>query len=240
MKSIIIELKKYKHTYILEIMPFVGVLGALYSFANFLFRKDSLLSLPLHPMDILLTQLYGVIMMLNMFGIIIITTAAYNLEFHNHAIKNFYLLPFKISHIFRNKFFILLFFVAICALLQDISLYIIGFKYLPANTFEPFTLINYSIYCFFSTLPVFSFMLMISSILENIWLTLGVGVIGFFSGMTMSISKFNIFLINPFVLMIRPSVDYSADINILILIISIVETFIFFFSGYFLSMNKKI
>ena len=40
----------------------VGVLGAAYAFVNFIVRKDTLLNLPLAPMDVLLTQLYGMIM----------------------------------------------------------------------------------------------------------------------------------------------------------------------------------
>ena len=36
-------------------------------------RKDTLLNLPLAPMDVLLTQLYGMIMVLNLFGIVVAT-----------------------------------------------------------------------------------------------------------------------------------------------------------------------
>lgn len=71
MRNLTIELKKCKRTGILEVLPIIGLLGALYAFANFTVRKDVLLNLPLPPMDVLLTQLYGMIMVLNMFGIIV-------------------------------------------------------------------------------------------------------------------------------------------------------------------------
>ena len=80
MRSLTIELKKCKRTGILEVLPIIGLLGALYAFANFIVRKDVLLNLPLPPMDVLLTQLYGMIMILNMFGIIVATTLTYNIE----------------------------------------------------------------------------------------------------------------------------------------------------------------
>ena len=107
MKNLIVELKKSKRTGVLEVLPIVGLLGALYSFANYIVRKDVLLNLPLPPMDVLLTQLYGMIMVLNMFGIIVATTLAYNMEFQGNAIKKMYMLPFKTSSIFKNKFYIL-------------------------------------------------------------------------------------------------------------------------------------
>lgn len=59
----------------------VGILGAAYALVNFIVRKDTLLNLPLAPMDVLLTQLYGMIMVLNMFGIIVAACMIYNMEF---------------------------------------------------------------------------------------------------------------------------------------------------------------
>ena len=61
MKNLTVELKKCKRTGILVVLPLVGLLGALYAFINFIVRKEVLLSLPLPPMDVLLTQLYGMV-----------------------------------------------------------------------------------------------------------------------------------------------------------------------------------
>lgn len=80
MKTLAIELRKGKRTGVIPVLLAVGVLGAAYAFVNFIVRKDTLLNLPLAPMDVLLTQLYGMIMVLNLFGIVV---AAY------------YLLPFS-------------------------------------------------------------------------------------------------------------------------------------------------
>ena len=62
-------------------MPALGLLGGAYALLNFIVRKDTLLSLPLAPMTILLTQLYGMIMTLNLFGIIVAACMIYNMEF---------------------------------------------------------------------------------------------------------------------------------------------------------------
>ena len=196
MRNLTVELKKCKRTGILVVLPLVGLLGALYAFANFIVRKDVLLNLPLPPMDVLLTQLYGMIMVLNMFGIIVATTLTYNIE---------------------------------C---------IIGNIFLPSGTFELLTLVKYTGYCFVSTLPVLAFMLLVSSRCENIWFTLGIGVAGFFSGMAMSLSDIAIFLINPFVLMMKPAVASTASIDMKVLILGFVETIIFFMVGWYLGKIK--
>lgn len=67
MKTLAIELRKEKRTGVIPVLLAVGVLGAAYAFVNFIMRKDTLLNLPLAPMDVLLTQLYGMIMVLNLF-----------------------------------------------------------------------------------------------------------------------------------------------------------------------------
>ena len=71
MRALVIELRKEKRTGVIPVLLAVGILGAAYAFVNFLVRKDTLLNLPLAPMDVLLTQLYGMIMILNLFGIVV-------------------------------------------------------------------------------------------------------------------------------------------------------------------------
>ena len=71
MRTLVIELRKSKRTGVIPLMIAVGIAGAAYAFINFIVRKDTLLNMPLAPMDVLLTQLYGMIMVLNMFGLIV-------------------------------------------------------------------------------------------------------------------------------------------------------------------------
>ena len=80
MNALAVELRKEKRTGVIPLLPAVGILGAAYAFLNFLVRKDALLGLPLAPMDVLLTQLYGMLMVLNMFGIIVAACMVYNMQ----------------------------------------------------------------------------------------------------------------------------------------------------------------
>ena len=107
MKTLIIELKKEKRTGIILLMPTLGLLGGAYALLNFIVRKDTLLSLPLAPMTILLTQLYGMIMTLNLFGIIVAACMIYNIEFKGNAVKKMYVLPIHVPAMYLCKFLIL-------------------------------------------------------------------------------------------------------------------------------------
>ena len=77
MNALAVELRKEKRTGVIPVLLAVGILGAAYAFVNFIVRKDTLLGLPLPPMDVLLTQLYGMIMVLNMFGIVVAACMVY-------------------------------------------------------------------------------------------------------------------------------------------------------------------
>ena len=61
MRALSIELRREKRTGVIPLMLAVGILGAAYALVNFIVRKDTLLNLPLAPMDVLLTQVYGMI-----------------------------------------------------------------------------------------------------------------------------------------------------------------------------------
>ena len=104
MRTLVIELRKSKRTGVIPLMIAVGIAGAAYAFINFIVRKDTLLNMPLAPMDVLLTQLYGMIMVLNMFGLIVAVCIIYNMEFKGSAVKKMYMLPMNVPTMYLCKF----------------------------------------------------------------------------------------------------------------------------------------
>ncbi len=199
----IIELRKEKRTGVIPALLAVGVLGAAYAFVNFMVRGDALLRLPLAPMDILLTQLCGMLIVLNVFGIVVAACMVYGMEFKGHAMKKMYLLPIRASGIYFCKFLLLtgMFFVAV--LLQNVALLHIGASRLPEGAFV--------CYPFLTALPVLSFMVLAASRFENMWVPLGIGVGGFLSGMALANADTPLLLLHPFVVMLRPAVAMSAQ-----------------------------
>lgn len=239
MNILAIELRKERRTGVIPVMLAVGVLGAAYAFVNFVVRKDTLLALPLPPMDVLLTQLYGMIMVLNMFGIIVAACMIYNMEFKGNAIKKMYMLPVRVPGIYLCKFMILTVMLLAAISIQNLALAKIGMTDLPEGTFEPVTLVWFAVYSFITSMPVLSFMLMVSSRCANMWVPLGVGVAGFLSGMALANADIGVLMIHPFVVMLKPAVAMSAQPNITVTIVSLLETILFLSAGLWMAGNKR-
>lgn len=123
MSTLLIEFYKEKRTGVIPVLLAAGVLGMLYAFVNFIVRKETLLNMPIPPMDILLTQVYGMIMILNMFAIVVATCIGYNMEFSGNAVKKMYMLPISIAKIYFSKFLILAIALIIAIILQYLALY---------------------------------------------------------------------------------------------------------------------
>ncbi|MCD8154770.1 MAG: ABC transporter permease [Clostridiales bacterium] len=239
MRTLAIELRKEKRTGIIPLMLAVGVLGAAYAFVNFIVRKDTLLHLPLPPMDVLLTQVYGMIMILNMFGIIVAACMIYNMEFKGNAVKKMYMLPMSVPAMYLCKFLILTVLLLIAVCFQNMALAAIGIKDLPQGTFEAQTLISFAGYSFLTAMPVLSFMVFVSSCFENMWVPLGIGVAGFLSGMALATSDIAGVLVHPFVVMLKPAVAMSAQPDMTVITVSLAETILFLCVGLWTTKTKR-
>ena len=190
-------------------------------------------------MDILLTQLYGMIMILNMFGIVVAACMIYNMEFQGGAIKKMYMLPVRMSEIYLCKFLILTVLLLIAVALQNLALVKIGITDLLHGTFEIRMLLQFAVYSFLTPMPVLSFMLLISSRFENMWIPLGIGVAGFLSGMALANSDSYFLMAHPFVVMLKPAVAMSAQPNEIALRIAVLETLLFLAVGLWMAEHKR-
>ncbi len=239
MRTFMIELRKEKRTGVVSVLLAVGILGALYVFANFIVRKDTLLKMPLPPMDVLLTQLYGMIVVLNMFGIVVAACMVYNMEFKGNAIKKMYMLPISVPGMYLCKFLILSAMLFVAVALQNLALVQIGMTDLPQGAFEMGALIKFAGYSFITSMPVLSFMVLVSSRFENMWIPLGIGVAGFLSSMALANVNLDLMLIHPFVIMLRPAVAMSAKPDITVAIAAVVASLLFLGIGLWMAKNLR-
>lgn len=239
MNALWMELRKEKRTGIISVLLAVGVLGAAYAFVNFIVRKDTLLNLPLAPMDVLLTQLYGMIVVLNMFGIVVASCMAYNMEFKGNAVKKMYMLPVSVPGMYLCKFLILTVMLFTAIILQNLALAQIGMTDLPQGSFEMMAVIRFAAYSFITSMPVLSFMLFISSRFENMWVPLGVGVAGFLCGMALANSDMDILMAHPFVVILKPAVAMSAQPDGTVIMVSLMETLLFLAVGLWMAKNLR-
>lgn len=239
MSILSVELQKEKRTGVIPVLSAVGILGAAYAFVNFIVRKDTLLNLPLAPMDVLLTQLYGMIMVLNLFGIVVAACMAYNMEFKGNALKKMYTLPVSVPGMYLCKFLIVTFMLLAAITLQNLALAKIGMTDLPQGSFESQVLLRFAAYSFITSMPAVSFMLLISSRSENMWVPLGAGVAGFLSGMALANTDTDLLMIHPFVVMFKPAVSMSACPDTTVIIFSLIETFLFLAVGLWITKNLR-
>ena len=238
MNSLMIELRKEKRTGVIPVLFAVGILGAAYAFVNFMVRKETLLSLPLDPMDILLTQLYGMIMVLNLFGVVVAACMIYNMEFKGNAVQKMYMLPVSVPSMYFSKFVIMTVMLLFAVALENAALARIGMVELPQGTFSMRAVVSFSLYSFITTMPTLSFMLLIASRFENMWIPLGVGVTGFLSGMALATADAALLMVHPFVVLLKPAVAMSAQPNVSVVVMSVVETVLFLSVG--LWMAKRL
>ncbi|MCC8078716.1 MAG: ABC transporter permease [Oscillospiraceae bacterium] len=231
MKTLSFELRKQRRSGVLPLMLAVGVLGAVCELVCFAVRGDTLLALPLPPTDMLLTQLGGMTALLNMLGLTAAVCAVYAIEFSGGAARKMYTLPVSAPAVFFCKFVILaaLFLAAVC--LQYAALAALGAHYLPRGELDARALAVFAAYSFLASLPVLSLMLFAASRLENMWMTLGVGVAGFLSGMALTASGGAAALLHPFALMLHLAAALVAEAEAGVVAAAEAETLVFLFAG---------
>lgn len=239
MSALSIELRKERRTGIVFVLLAIGVLGALYACANFLVRGEVLLGMPLDPMDILLTQLYGMIVVINMFGIIVAACMIYGMEFKGDAIKKMLVMPMQMPSMYVSKFLVLAVGLLIAVAMQNGVLALIGASSLPEGAYDPGAVIAFAGYSLITSMPVLTLMLLVSSRIENMWIPLGIGVAGFLSAMALASVDSPLVLAHPFVLMLKPAIAMSAQPDFLAIAVSAAQTVIFLTAGLWLSGRRR-
>ncbi len=156
-------------------------------------------------MDVLLTQLYGMIMILNLFGIVVAACMVYNMEFKGSAIKKMYMLPMSVPEIYLCKFLILTVMLFIAVALENLALMQIGMNDLPQGTFEMGTLLRLRVIRYHTSMPALSFMVLISSPFENMWVPSAWEFCRFLSGMAWLV-RAAVLMVHPFIVMFQACV----------------------------------
>ncbi len=101
------------------------------------------------------------------------------------------------------------------------------------------TLLRFTAYSFITSMPVLSFMMLISSRFENMWFPLGVGVAGFLSGMALTSSDAAALMVHPFIVMFKPAVAMSAQPDKAVVLFALTETLLFLGIGLWMAKNLR-
>lgn len=232
MNAIALTRKTSKRSGIMPVMLAIGFLGALYCVVFYQFVGRDLLSKhSFPPMLILLTQAYMACAVLNLFSIIIAACALYHLEFQGNAIQKLKTLPVDMGSVYLGKCLLVLTGYLCCVVVEFTALVLIGLRILPAGSFSFPELFRFFAVCFIGGLPSLTLMLLVSSQLKNMWVTLGIGIAGFFSMMAMGGGDNTLFYLNPFYLILQPALRRTLITDWIGVTFAVAETVIFTILG---------
>ena len=110
---------------------------------------------------------------------------------------------------------------------------------LPQGAFDWETLLVFAGYSYVTSMPVLAFKLFISSRFENLWVPLGLGGAGFLTGMAFAAMDERLFLLHPFVLMLKPAVAMSARADTAVCVVSLFEAALFLTAGLWAAQNMR-
>ncbi|NMM64014.1 ABC transporter permease subunit [Clostridium sp. P21] len=217
------EWSKLKRTGIITTMFLAGIFASLFAIISFKFRHIYLLSLPFAPMEILIGQTYPLFSFLNILAIIIGGCIIYNIEYHDNAIKRIMALPINALQLFIVKLGVMLILFLCIITIESLALIYTGNKFLMYGTFSIKTLLNFSAYVYLLSIPVIVAMTLICALCKNMWLSLGMGILGLISGLSSAAITNKINLINPFALIFQPGIIHTINPNLAISLLAVIE-----------------
>lgn len=187
--SVAVELQKLKRTGLLPFTVVCALLGAAVPLINMAVRSEVFLSQSGSPVDILLTANSQMMSMLNVLAVVIISCILYHIEFSGGAILKLRTLPTSEIKIYLSKLAVLTICVVFVLLLETAGLAACVKGYFSDCLSAP-ELLKSFLFSAVLLLPSFALMLAVSSLCENLWVSLGIGVIFVFTAIVLPHSGF--------------------------------------------------
>lgn len=178
--SILLEIIKIKRTGFILAFLGSGILAAGVPILNMAVRSESYLALPGTPLEILIGANWQMMAMLNILLIVSGACLMYYTEYADNAIQKMKSLPIKESTMFFSKAVLLSSMYVIVLAIETLSVIFSLFHWFGLyNGFWIELSQNFG-YFFLLGVPSIMLSLLIASAFKNIWLSLGIGVIGAF------------------------------------------------------------
>lgn len=224
--SLSLELKKLRRTGYFPAFLLGALLAASFPIINTAARPDTFIHQQLSALDILMNSNWQMIATLNLFFLVIGSCIIYHTEYADRAMLKMEALPQRVGNLFAAKTVILtasLFFVLV---VEAAALAFCACYWFGDSTFWP-QLLKTIGYEFVLYLPSVVLMMEISSLCENLWVSLGIGVIGIFIVTMLPSDNFALSLF-PFAMPFQTlAKTFSDTLAISFLVASGVETLLF-------------
>lgn len=223
-----LECKKAKRTGFIPTFIVGGLLAAAFPVVNMAVRSEMYIGIESSPIQILMSANWQMMAMLNVLLVVAGACLVYHTEYADNAIQKMCMLPIKEQNLFFGKSALLTIMVIIILAFE-----IIGIAFCSVHWFElsdNFTLelLKSLGYAFVLMLPAVLLSLLIASLCQNMWVSLGIGVICVFIATMLPMDNF-ILSIFPFALPFQTFVGATGDVIRNMLIASVAETVIIAF-----------
>ena len=182
-----LEGKKIKHTGLLPAFLAGALAVSAFPVINMAFRTDLFISQDLPPVDILLNGNWDMAATFHCFLAILGACILYHTEFANRAIEKLYMLPVNQGKVFFCKNLLLLLLFLPVFLIEDFFFLFCDWHWFPGKDPGVEVLLGNTAFSLAAILPVLLLSTLIASLAKNMWISLGIGVIGMFLGQ-MSVS----------------------------------------------------
>ncbi|GAA0338528.1 ABC transporter permease [Oceanobacillus oncorhynchi subsp. oncorhynchi] len=181
---LIMEWKKRKRTGFILTFLFGAVLAACVPVLNMAFRSELYTGLDGSPLQILLEGNWQMIGLLNVSLIVIGASILYNTEYVHQAIQKMQSLPIKEGNLFLAKFLIISMACLGVIVIEAVAFAFSSIYWFPGVSLFTMEWLENISYFFILSLPAIALALMITSFFRNIWIALGINVIGIFLAIT--------------------------------------------------------
>lgn len=220
-----LELKKVKRTGFIPTFIAGGLLAAAVPVVNMAARSQIYVGLKNSPIQILMDANWQMMAMFNVLLLVAGACLLYHTEYADNAIQKMRMLPIKEQDLFFGKTVLIVFMAIVVLALEAAGITFCSFYWFELSENFALELLKNFGYAFALMLPSALLSLLIASLCQNMWVSLGIGVICVFVATIFSDNNF-IFSIFPFSLPFQTFFGTDGDVIRNMLTASVVETVI--------------
>lgn len=209
--SLPLECKKMKRTGFYPAFIVGGILASCLPVINMAVRAEMFTKLQQPPLEILLDANWSMMSMLNILLIIAGACIMYHTEHSGNALQKMQSLPIRESHIFFSKFLLMTGMSILILTIEALTLFVCCLHWFGMDDNLYQTIFKMFGLFLALLLPAIWASLAISSMFQNMWLSLGVGVICVFIANMSATAKSFILQIFPFALPFQTLIGVEAE-----------------------------
>lgn len=223
--SFSLECKKVKRTGFIPIFLVGGLLSASIPIVNMAARSQIYVELESSPVQILIDANWQMMAMLNVLLLVVGSCLMYQAEYAEHAIQKMWMLPIKEHEIFFGKTILIAMMGLIILTFESVGVAFCSIHWFDISSDFILELLKSFGYAFVLMLPSALLSLLIASFCQNMWVSLGIGVICVFMATLLPTSPF-ILSIFPFAMPFQTFVGATGEVIQKMLLASAFESII--------------